>query len=113
MTSARPVSVRMLPADHASAAIRLDDGATLQVDALGEAARTFHVDIFGTERNGAFDITDNFSMFRRMLWEFTSSIRSGKPAIPAEKTLEVMRVLIAGRQSCNENREVGLDEIAL
>ena len=28
MTAARPVSVRMLPADHASAVIRLDDGAT-------------------------------------------------------------------------------------
>ena len=85
----------------------------LQIDALGETARTFHVEIFGTERNGAFDITDNFSMFRRMLWEFTTSIRSGKPAIPAEKTLEIMRVLIAGRQSCNEKREVSLDEIAL
>jgi predicted dehydrogenase len=113
MTNARPLSVRMLPADHACAVIRLDDGGILEIDALGEAARTFHVDIFGTERNGAFDITDNFSMFRRMLWEFTTSARSGKPAIPAEKTLEIMRVLMAGRQSCNENREVSLDEIAL
>jgi predicted dehydrogenase len=113
MTSARPISVRMLQADHASASIRLDDGMVLQIDALGEAARTFHVEIFGTERNGAFDITDNFSMFRRMLWEFTASIRSGVPAIPAEKTLEVMRVLIAGRQSCAERREVSLDEVTL
>lgn len=113
MTTARPVSVSMSPADHASAVIRLDDGMILQIDALGDAARTFHVEIFGTERNGAFDISDNFSMFRRMLWEFTTSIRSGVPAIPAEKTLEVMRVLIAGRQSCKEKREVGLDEVTL
>lgn len=113
MISARPVSVRMSQAEHASAVVRLEDGAVIQVDALGESARTFHVEIFGTERNGAFDITDNFSMFRRMLWEFTESIRTGRTAIPPERTLEIMRVLIAGRTSCKENREVFLDEIKL
>lgn len=113
MPTARPVAVRMLRTDHASAAIRFDDQSILQIDALGEAARAFHIEIFGTERNAAFDITDNFSMFRRMLWEFTTSIGTGRPTIPAERTLEIMRVLIAGRISCNEDREVNLDEIAI
>jgi predicted dehydrogenase len=74
LPTSRPVSVRMTPGTHASAVIRLEDNCLLQIDALGEAARTFHVEIFGTEKNAAFDITDNFSMFRRMLWEFTRSI---------------------------------------
>jgi hypothetical protein len=113
MPTARPVSVQMVNAGHASAGIRFHDESLLQVDALGNAARSFHVDIFGTERNGAFDITDNFSMFRRMLWEFTTSIGRGQPAIPAGHTLEIMRLLIAGRISCKENREVRLDEIAI
>ena len=113
MPTARPVSVRMTPCRHASAVIRFEDENLLQIDALGDAARTFHVEIFGTERNGAFDITDNFSMFRRTLWEFTRSIELKRPAIPAERTLEVMRTLIAGRISCKENREVRLDEIAI
>ena len=113
MPTSRPVAVQMLSADHASAAIRFDDQSILQIDALGDAARAFHLEIFGTERNGAFDITDNFSMFRRMLWEFATSIRSGKPSIPAEKTLEIMQVLIAGRISSKESREVKLDEIAI
>lgn len=113
MVPARPVSVRMAQTEHASAIVRLDDGVLLQIDALGECARTFHVELFGTERNAAFDITDNFSMFRRMLWEFAESIRTGRPAILAERTLEIMRVLIAGRVSCAENREVFLDEIKL
>jgi len=52
-------------------------------------------------------------MFRRTLWEFTNSIESKRPAIPAERTLEIMRTLIAGRISCKENREVRLDEIAI
>jgi len=113
ITPAHPVSVRMLPADHASAVVRLDDGVLIQIDALGECARTFHIDLFGTQRTGAFDITDNFSMFRRMLWQFAESIRMGRPAIPADRTLEIMRVLIAGRKARDENREVLLDEIQL
>ncbi len=113
MTPAHAVSVRMLPTEHASAAVLFDDGVLLQIDAMGDCARSFHVEIFGTHRTGAFDIFDNFSMFRRMLWEFLDSIRSGRPAIPPDRTLEIMRVLIAGRMSREEGREVRLDEISL
>lgn len=113
MTPAHPVSVRMLPVEHASAAIRMDDGVLLQIDAMGDCARSFHIDIYGTQRISSFDIFDNFSMFRRMLWQFAESIKTGQPAIPAGRTLEIMRVLIAGRISRKENREVSLDEIAL
>jgi predicted dehydrogenase len=113
VTPAHPISVRMLPAEHASAVVKLDDGVLIQIDALGECARTFHLELFGTQRTGAFDITDNFSMFRRMLWQFTESIRTGQPAIPPERTLEIMRVLIAGRIARKENREVQLNELPL
>lgn len=113
ITPAHPVSVRMSPAEHASALIRFDDGVLLQLDALGECPRTFHLEFFGTKRTGAFDIFDNFSMFRRMLWEFTESIRTGQPAIPPARTLEIMRVLIAGRLARKEDREVFLNEISL
>jgi hypothetical protein len=113
ITAAHPVSVRMLAAEHASAVVRLDDGVLIQIDALGECARTFHLEFFGTHRIGAFDISDNFSMFRRMLWQFVESIRTGRPAIPSDRTLEIMRVLIAGRMARNENREVLLNELPL
>jgi predicted dehydrogenase len=113
ITPAHPVSVRMLQAEHASAIVRLDDGVLIQIDALGECPRTFHLELFGSQRTGAFDITDNFSMFRRMLWEFAESIRTGRPPIPPERTLEIMRVLIAGRISRKENREVLLNEISI
>jgi hypothetical protein len=113
ITPAHPVSVRMLPAEHASAVVRLDDGVLIEIDALGECPRTFHLELFGTQRTGAFDITDNFSMFRRMLWQFAESIRTGQPAIPADRTLEIMRVLIAGRMARDENREVLLNDITI
>jgi hypothetical protein len=113
ITPAHPVSVRTTPAGHFSAVVRLDDGVLIQIDALGECTRTFHIELFGSQRTGAFDIYDNFSMFRRMLWQFAESIRTGRPAIPADRTLEIMRVLIAGRIARNEKREVVLNEIQL
>jgi hypothetical protein len=113
ITPAHPVSVRMLPVEHAAAVVRLDDGVLIELDALGECPPTFHLELFGTQRTGAFDITDNFSMFRRMLWEFAESIRTGRPAIPPDRTLEIMRVLIAGRIARKEEREVFLNELPL
>lgn len=113
LTPARPVSVRMTRAEHASAIVRLDNGLLVQIDALGDCSRTFRVELFGSQKVATFDITDNFSMFRRTLWEFVESIRTGKPAIPAERTLEIMKVLIAGRMAATADREVFLDEIPL
>ena len=113
MTESRPVSVLVVAAEHMSATVRFEDGMLFQLDALENCPPTFHVDLFGTERTAAFDITDNFSMFRRMLWEFSHSIQTGIPAIPAQRTLDSMRVLIAGRLSAQQKREVSLDEITL
>jgi predicted dehydrogenase len=113
ITTARPLAVEMRPVEHASATVRMDDGSVLQIDALGEAPATFRVEVFGSQRTGAFDITDNFSMFRRMLWEFANSLQTGRPAIQAERTLEIMRVLIAGRISRQEGREILLHDITI
>jgi Oxidoreductase family, NAD-binding Rossmann fold len=113
ITTARPLAVEMRPVEHASATLRMDDGSVLQIDALGEASATFRVEVFGSRRTGVFDITDNFSMFRRMLWEFANSLQTGRPAIQAERTLEIMRVLIAGRISRQEGREILLHDITI
>lgn len=113
MLPGHPASVQVVPSDHLSAIVLMEDGVLIQIDAMGECAPTFHVELFGTERKDAFDITDNFSMFRRMLWEFVESIRTGRPAIPADRTLDIMRVLIAGRIARNENRVVHLHELTI
>lgn len=113
VVSARPVSVIALEAPHASMAATLDDGALLQIDALGDVARTFRVDIWSQKEAWTCEITDNFSMFRRMLWHFAEMIRTGRPAVPARDTLDAMRLLIAGRIARLEGREVLLSEIQI
>jgi predicted dehydrogenase len=108
-----PNSVEACAAPHTSISVHMDDGMLLQIDALGEAPRTFQIDIWGTDRSSSHEILDNFSMFRRMLWRFARSLTDKAPAIPVEDTLKVMRVLIAGRMAMKERRLVSLDEITI
>jgi hypothetical protein len=109
----RPVSVAVLKAHHISVAVEMDDGSLLQMDALGDCPKTFRVDIWGTTGACTHEITDNFSMFRRMLWHFGQMLITNKPAIPPQDTIDVMRTLIAGRMSQAEGRKVFLNEIQI
>jgi len=114
VTRARPVSVTALEAPHVSMAIAMDDGSLLQIDALGDdAPPTFHFDFWGTKARSSHDVTDNFSMFRRMLWHFSEMVSTGTPQVPVDDTLGAMRLLIAGRMARELGRSVLLREITL
>jgi len=113
VTTARPVSVVALRAPHSSMAITMDDGSLLQIDALGNAPPTFHFDFWGTDRKSSHDVTDNFSMFRRMLWNFSEMIRVGRPVVPVRDTMDAMRLLMAGRLAQQTGRNVLLSELSL
>jgi hypothetical protein len=89
------------------------DGSLIQIDCLGAAPRTFSIEIFGTEQRSSAEITDNFSMFRRALWHFHDSMKTGTPAIDPSQTILLMRVLMAGRMAMNEKRKVMLDEVRI
>jgi hypothetical protein len=100
-------------ADHSSIGITMDNGSLVQIDCLGEVPKTFRVDIWGDKGSSGHDIFDNFTMFRRMLWHFGWSIKNRKPAFDPEKTIDSMRILMAGKIARNENRKVMLNEIQL
>lgn len=110
---ARPVAVTAHQCEHASIAIEMDDGTLVLVDALGAVPKIFRLDLHGSARHSTHEITDNFSMFRRLLWHFARMVESGEPPIPPERTLDVMSVLIAGRLARLEHRRVRIDELEL
>ncbi len=109
----RPVAVSAHRCGHASVAIEMDDDTLVLVDALGAVPKTFRVDLFGAARNSTHEIADNFSMFRRLLWHFARMVETGEPPIPPQRTLDVMRVLIAGRLARQDHRRVRIDELDL
>ncbi len=113
VTKARPVSVVALEASHCSMAVSMDDGSLVQLDMLGTTAGNFRIDVWGSNRVANCEITDNFSMFRRMLWHFAEMVRSGRPQVPVQDTVDSMRLLMAGRISQAEGRKASLSEIEI
>lgn len=109
----RPVAVTAHRCTHASVAVEMDDGALVLVDALGAVPKSFRIDFFGSERNSSHEVADNFSMFRRLLWHFARMVETGEPQIEPQRTLDVMRVLMAGRLSRQAQRRVTTDELGL
>lgn len=109
----QPISILPLYAEHTSFMIKLGHSGIFQIDSLGNVPKTFLIDIWGSKNRSSHEISDNFSAFRRMLWHFINSIRSHKPAIPPHETIDLIKLLIAGKIARSENREVFLNEIIL
>lgn len=109
----RPVHVTAHRCDHMSFAIEMDDGVLVLLDALGNVPKTFRIDIYGTQRITSHEVEDNFSMFRRMLWHFADMVETAKPPIPVDRTLDVVRVLVAGERARHEGRRIAIDELGI
>ena len=109
----RPVAIRALASRHQALVITMDDGSLVTVDALGDAPPIFRVDVFGSKQHSQHDITDNFSMFRRLLSEFAVMVESGRPSESAETTVQVLKTLIAGNRALETNEEVSIDDSQL
>lgn len=107
------IAVTMLNCNHASASINMSDGSLLQIDCLGQSPAKFSLNVFGSNKNGRWEINDNFTMFRRTLWHFIDSIKKNKKPIPSHITIDIMRVLIAGQVSRREQRTVLLEEVQI
>ncbi|MDR6227498.1 Gfo/Idh/MocA family protein [Desmospora profundinema] len=113
LLSAPALSVYALRAAHTSVAVSLSDGSLFHIDTLGDSTPFYSLQIWGAEGRLDLEIRDRFTMFRRMLWHFFQSIQTGIPSIPPSETLEAMKILIAGRTSIQQKREVKMDEIRL
>ncbi len=86
-------------------------GEIVQIDCLGDSVKTFQIDVWGSRGRFSCEITDNFSAFRRTMIRFVELIRGSKPPIDAASVLDLMKILVAGRVSAKEKREVSLEEI--
>lgn len=107
------IAVRSIPCNHFSATLKNKDHSIIQIDALGNETKTFHLDFWGHKLRFSVEIEDNFTAFKRTLYHFIQMIQSGKPTISPQLTIDIMNVLIAANISIKENREVFLDELTL
>lgn len=113
VTGFRVKSVSCVEAKHTSLVIRNTDNSTICIDALGRSAKTLQFDFWSDTKRFHAEANDNFSMFRRLLGDFTRMIRTGKPSVEPDLVLNTMKVLMAADLSRKENRVVEIDEIAI
>ena len=112
---ARPVSVRAVGGedDSATVTVTTDDGTLLGVDVLGDVPLTLDVALYGSERTSRHELRDNFRAFRRTLWHFLETVRTGEPSLRPRETLDVLRTLIAGRRALETGERVDVDDVAV
>lgn len=97
--------------DHTAVAVTMSDGSLVSVDALGDVPPTFEVALYGSERTSRHELRDNFGAFRRTLWHFLETVRTGEPSLPPRETLDVLRTLLAGRLSLETGDRVDVAEV--
>jgi len=108
----RPISVECNTAiGHDSMLIELHDGTYFQIDALGSEVVTFSLDIYGSKECGKYEISDNFSSFKRCLYNFIKQVTSGKPSIAPQYVELSIMTLIAGNQSKESGKRIYLSDL--
>jgi predicted dehydrogenase len=113
VTGFRAKSVSCYQSKHTSMMIKNSDDSLIYIDALGDAPKTLQFDFWSDQKRFHAETNDNFSMFRRLLADFISMMRTGKTAVDPGLVLSTMKVLIAANLSRKESREVGIDEITI
>lgn len=83
--------------------IEFENGLQVVVNLFMDIAPTFQVSLFGKERWKLVEIKNSYAMFRDNIIEFIRSVQEGKPRLVFSKTEQIIRVLIAGRESLMNN----------
>jgi hypothetical protein len=113
VTGFQAKSVSCYQAKHTSMMIKNIDNSLIYIDALGCSSKTLQFDFWSDKKRFHAETNDNFTMFRRLLADFITMIKTNKPTVAPELVMDTMKVLIAANMSKNENREVGIDEIVI
>jgi predicted dehydrogenase len=93
----RVTNVTRLAVAHDAWLMQFSDGVPFVLHCLGTVAKTFHVSLYGDRGHAHFDLHDNFSAFRRTMERFFEQVKTGVPAIAADETLGIMRLIQKAR----------------
>ena len=94
-----PATILRLPVSHDSLFIETTDDIPIQIDALGDVSRLFHLEVIGEHGRTSVDLLDNFSAFKTTIAVFLDMVRSRRPVIPAVDTWRSVSTIIAGQEA--------------
>lgn len=79
--------------------IDYDNGTRVVIHVFTEIAPTFQLSVFGQLGWRLVEIKNSYSMFRDNITEFLRSVEEGKPRLEFRKTENIVRTIIAGKES--------------
>lgn len=89
----RDPAISRLDLQHEAVVIRPREGPPVVLNCLGAVAKTFRIDLFGSDGHMHFDLHDNFSAFRRLLATFVAMVETREPPIDPEETLAILGLI--------------------
>ncbi len=106
LDEARPVSVRHIGESGKDIVhITFPDGLQVMVNMFMDISGTFQVSIYGQKDWRLVDIKNSYTMFRDNIIEFIRSVQDGKARLDFSKTDNIIRALLAARQSLAQGGE--------
>lgn len=107
----KPKSIEYISSNAEIYVVTFESGLVWTINILGNTQKTFNIEVWGESKRSRVEIEDNFSMFRRMLYRFGKLVDQDEILYNPENTLLSIVLLIAGKQSRQENRKIILDEL--
>jgi predicted dehydrogenase len=99
----KPVSVKNVGKSQKDiVCIEYDNGIQVMINIFKDITPTFQIILFGREGWKIIDIKNSYSMFRDNIIEFIRSVGEGKSRLGFEKTENIIRTLIAGKESLEQ-----------
>ena len=103
----KPVSVKNIGKPQKDiVCIEYDNGIQVMINIFKDITPTFQIIIFGRDGWKIIDIKNSYSMFRDNIIEFIRSVGEGKSRLGFEKTENIIRTLIAGKESLEQGSKM-------
>jgi len=106
-----PKSIEYIATNIDLYVITFESGLVWTINTLGNTSKTFSIEIWGEKKRTCVEISDNFSMFRRMLHRFVKLVKTDKVLYNPNQTVISIALLIAGIKSREDKQKIMLDDI--
>jgi hypothetical protein len=90
----RPDKIRRNNSIFESYILSYENGVEVHLNCIGAVGKTFRVSFFGTIAQRHIDIFDNFTAFKKTLYEFSRMIKLRRSSISAQETKLLIETLI-------------------
>jgi hypothetical protein len=103
----KTVSVRHISSSHKDIVyIEFETGLLVTVHLFYDITPTFQISIFGRTGWRLIEYKNWYAMFRNNIIEFVRSVEQGRSRLEFEKTENIIRTLIAGKESLERDGKI-------